>query len=158
MAERTQGDLRCCGIERSIAANPSHRALAMGAEIRRKSKADVRNVRFKGHVIVTDYRFNAGLEAIDFKPRIEDGTNFRDASTGKSTVFGMGPSLRIKSMIKRRVEESREQLKGLEAVDLAKTQSPAGTWMNVYAWVAAIFGITGLLVAAGRHLLDRFRA
>ena len=45
MAERTQGDLRCCGIERSIAANPSHRALAMGAEIRRKSKADVRNVR-----------------------------------------------------------------------------------------------------------------
>jgi hypothetical protein len=34
MAKRTRGNSRFCGVERSVAANPGHRALAMGAEIR----------------------------------------------------------------------------------------------------------------------------
>jgi hypothetical protein len=44
MAKRTRPESRCCGIQRSVAASPSHRALATGTEIRGKSKADVRNV------------------------------------------------------------------------------------------------------------------
>jgi hypothetical protein len=111
---------------------------------------------FKGHTRVTDYRFNVDLATIEFTPRIEDGTNYFDAATGKSTVFGGGPSPRIKAMIRRRVEQSRGQLKGLGEVDLTKTQSPPGTWADAIPWAAAGLGLTGLLVAAtGRRLFVR---
>jgi hypothetical protein len=107
-------------------------------------------------VRVADYRFNADLSAIEFTPRIEDGSNYWDASTGKSSVLGGGPSPRIKAMIRRRVEQSREQLKSLGKVDLTKTQSPPGTWADAISWAAAGLGFAGLLVVgAGRRLFVR---
>lgn len=100
---------------------------------------------------------NKAVDARIFTPTVEDGSDIHDKRTGKSWVFGNGPSPRLRKSIERRVSQARDILQNAEATGPIGEQASPGGFVDGLPWVALAVGIMGLVGAAGLAA-RRFRA
>jgi hypothetical protein len=108
-------------------------------------------VLFDDVLIIIEVRVNPVLSIADFTPRIEDGSTILDRRNGRVVVHGGGPSERLKEIVKKRVEDTREELKVLKNAGLvARTQSPPWGWSAYIPYAAVILAICCLAFAVWR--------
>lgn len=99
-------------------------------------------------VITVDWiKLNEEPKDISLTPRFEDGSNIRNARTGQMTVYGNGPSPRLKANLERRVEESKELIKEAQALEPPGTVRPPRPWSHYMSWTAGILGVITLIAS-----------
>lgn len=102
---------------------------------------------FEDIVKVQELILNRELTDVEFTPKFEDGSKIRDARTGRTTIYGGGPSPKLKRLVDSRVAESRERLKEFEALGPAGSMKPPSGWTASAPWAALAIGISGLVGA-----------
>jgi len=102
---------------------------------------------FDDVVKVEELILNREPTDVSFTPRFEDGSTIRDARTGRTTVYGGGPSPRLKQLVDRRVGEGRERLKETLALEPPGAIQPPVRWTSYAPWAALSIGVAGLATA-----------
>ncbi len=102
----------------------------------------------EGVCTIRTVALNPAFPTDHFTPNIEDGTRYHDTHTGSVTVYGGGPSPRLKRLTNQRIQESKQMLESRVATQPAHgTQAPPPAWSNYVSWVALTLGACGLVVA-----------
>ncbi len=140
----------------SVGGHGKDRLLWYPKEITIRTFDRKHNPYFVTRIEVDRLEVNEAVPMSNLAPKLEDGTTVVDRARGGSFVYGNGPSPRVRAMITRGVNKTREKLAAQPTVPTTATMSPPSGLASILPVGALVCGSGGLILAISLVLRRRF--